>query len=234
VLALTGDSSGAKSAMEAAMPGSGAHMAYFFQKLPALRSDQKAAAVNLGIFPNAAQVASVSPPPVAINPVKVIYNRTPPAPPPQHESEDRIASIQQWLTEATKPSPDQSSGPAAANPPPASRQIAAASIPPSTRQAANSSSSATARAKLWIQLASGPNSTALLDQFDRMKKRNRDLFEGIDGYVVEEPGRARLLIGPFRNDEEANIFADDLAAVHIEAFTWTNRPGQAIRKLPTE
>ena len=67
-----------------------------------------------------------------------------------------------------------------------------------------------------------------------MKKRNRDLFEGVDGYIVEEPGRARLLIGPFRNNEEANIFADDLASVHIEAFTWTNRPGQAIRKLPTE
>jgi Flp pilus assembly protein TadD len=68
VLALTGDSSGAKSAMEAAMPGSGNHMAYFFQKLPALRSDQKAAAVNLGIFPNSGlQMASASPPPVTMN-----------------------------------------------------------------------------------------------------------------------------------------------------------------------
>ena len=125
VLALTGDSNGAKSAMEAAMPGSGAHMAYFFQKLPALRSDQKAAAVNLGIFPNTGQVASASPPPVAINSVKVIYNRAPPAPPPQQESQDRIASIQQWLTEATKPSPDQSTAPAATDPSPASQQIAA-------------------------------------------------------------------------------------------------------------
>ena len=67
-----------------------------------------------------------------------------------------------------------------------------------------------------------------------MKKRNSDLFEGISGYVVEEPGRARLLIGPFRNSEEANIFADDLASVRIDAFTWTSQPGQTIRKLPTE
>ena len=33
-----------------------------------------------------------------------------------------------------------------------------------------------------------------------MKRRNRDLFEGISGYIAEEPGNARLLIGPFRND----------------------------------
>lgn len=236
VLALTGDSNGAKSAMEAVMPGSGSHMAYFFQKLPALRSDQKAAAVNLGIFPSTGAVlASASPTPVPINPVKVIYNRAPPAAPPQPESEDRIASIQHWLSEATKPSSDQSPGTAGDDPPAQSQQVAAASIPASVlRPTTSASSAAIARAKLWIQLASGPNATALPDEFDRMKKRNRELFEGISGYIAEEPGKARLLIGPFRNNEEANIFADDLASVHIEAFTWTNRPGQAIRKLPPE
>ena len=52
VLALTGDANGAKGAIDAAMPGSSSNMAYFFRKLPALRSDQKAAAVNLGIFPH--------------------------------------------------------------------------------------------------------------------------------------------------------------------------------------
>jgi Flp pilus assembly protein TadD len=63
VLALTGDASAAKSAIEAAMPGSSSNMAYFFRKLPALRSEQKAAAVNLGIFPSSldAQVATRQP-----------------------------------------------------------------------------------------------------------------------------------------------------------------------------
>lgn len=242
VLALTGDASGAKSAMEAAMPGSGAHMAYFFQKLPALRSDQKVAAVNLGIFPNsgAVQTASVSPPPVPINPVRVIYNQTPPASqPPKPESEDRIASIQQWLTEATKPATGQagasdSSASAGADASNASRQVASASIPPIIQPSASAATPPTARAKLWVQLASGPTATALPDQFDKMKKRNRELFQGISGYIAEEPGKARLLIGPFRNSQEASIFTDDLASVHIDAFTWTNRPGQAIRKLPSE
>ena len=235
VLALTGDSNGAKSAMEAAMPGSGSHMAYFFQKLPALRSDQKAAAVNLGIFPNsgAVMVAAASPPPVPINAVKVIYNRAPPAAAPQKESEDRIASIQTWLSEATKPAQSASSPTVPAEPAP--QQVAAASVPPIlTSQPIKAQAAATTTRKLWIQLASGPNATALPDQFNRMKIRNRELFEGINGYIAEEPGKARLLIGPFRNDQEAGIFADDLASVHIEAFTWTNQPGQAIRKLTGE
>ena len=67
-----------------------------------------------------------------------------------------------------------------------------------------------------------------------MKRSNRDLFEGISGFVFEDGRRARLLIGPFRNSEEAGIFADDLASVHIDAFTWTSQAGQTIRKLPSE
>ena len=43
------------------MPGSAAKMGYFFQKLATLRSDQKAAAVNLGMFPDSGvQVASAA------------------------------------------------------------------------------------------------------------------------------------------------------------------------------
>ena len=80
VLALTGDANGAKSAIDAAMPGSSSNMAYFFRKLPALRSDQKVAAVNLGIFPNSldAQVATRTP--VTIAPVKIIQRNPVPGP----------------------------------------------------------------------------------------------------------------------------------------------------------
>ena len=34
--------------------------------------------------------------------------------------------------------------------------------------------------------------------------------------------------------DEANIFAEDLASVRIDAITWTSQPGQAVRKIPTE
>ena len=228
VLALTGDSSGAKNAIEAAMPGSSANMAYFFRKLPELRSDQKAAAVNLGIFPDSGtQVASASPPPVSMNPVTIIQKN---ARRSDDADDDRIGSIEKWLSEATQGNTTLPAAPAA----PAQR-VAAASVPQfSVPVRAGVDTSLTTTRRLWIQLASGPNSTALPEQFSRMKNRNRELFDGISGYVSEERGKARLLIGPFRNNEEATIFTEDLASVHIPAFTWTSQPGQAIRKLPSE
>jgi len=228
VLALTGDSSGAKNAIEAAMPGSSANMAYFFRKLPELRSEQKAAAVNLGIFPDSGtQVASASPPPVSMNPVTIIQKN---ARRSDDGDDDRIGSIEKWLSEATQ----GNTAPAAA-PATAPQQVAAASVPQSSvPMRAGVDTSLTTTRRLWIQLASGPNSTALPEQFSRMKNRNRELFDGISGYVSEERGKARLLIGPFRNNEEATIFTEDLASVHIPAFTWTSQPGQAIRKLPSE
>jgi tetratricopeptide (TPR) repeat protein len=233
VLALTGDANGAKSAIEAAMPGSSSNMAYFFRKLPALRSDQKAAAVNLGIFPHSLDAQVATRQPVTITPVKIIQRN--PAPEPA-ENEDRIGSIEQWLAQAThanssaadlEPAPE-----AAAQPAP--QQMASVSLPAIAAQRARSDAVAGGSQKLWVQLASGPNASELPDAFERMKKRNRDLFEGITGYVAEEPGRARLLIGPFRNSQEAGIFTDDLASVRIDAFTWTSKPGQPIRKLPSE
>lgn len=228
VLALTGDAAGAKSAIDAAMPGSAANMAYFFRKLPELRSEQKAAAVNLGIFPDSGtQVASASPPPVSMNPVTIIHKN---ARQSDDASDDRIGSIEKWLSEATQ---RNTTVPSSAQVP--AQQVAAASVPQfSVSPSSGIDTSLTATRKLWIQLASGPNSTSLPAQFSRMKSRNRELFEGISGYVSEERGKARLLIGPFRNSSEANIFAEDLASVHIPAFTWTSQPGQAIRKLPSE
>ena len=228
VLALTGDSSGAKNAIEAAMPGSSANMAYFFRKLPELRSDQKAAAVNLGIFPDSgAQFASASPPPVSMNPVTIIQKN---ARRSDDADDDRIGSIEKWLSEATQGNTTRPATPVAP-----AQQVAAASVPQfSVPVRAGVDTSLTTTRRLWIQLASGPNSTALPEQFSRMKNRNRELFDGISGYVSEERGKARLLIGPFRNNEEATIFTEDLASVHIPAFTWTSQPGQAIRKLPSE
>jgi Flp pilus assembly protein TadD len=232
VLALTGDANGAKSAIDAAMPGSSSNMAYFFRKLPALRSNQKAAAVNLGIFPHSLDTQVATRSPVTITPVKIIQRN----PSPTQPDEDRIGSIEQWLSQAThanSAAPASEPAPEAA-PQAAPQQMASVSLPAIATQRARSDAVAGGSRKLWIQLASGPNANELPDQFDRMRKRNRDLFEGINGYVAEEPGRARLLIGPFRNNEEANIFADDLASVRIEAFTWASKPGQPIRKLPSE
>lgn len=230
VLALSGDVAGAKSAIEAAMPGSSDNMAYFFRKLPELRSQEKAAAVNLGIFPEN-RVASAAPSPFrGIDSVKVIQRGGLP-------EEDRMQSIEAWLKQGKAAVAE---APANIVTAPAPTQVASVSLPPrvtAPRRAPernDSSISIYSTRKLWLQLASGANASSLPEEFDRMKSRNDDLFDGITGYVFDDGKRARLLIGPFRNSEEAGIFADDLASVHIDAFTWTSQPGQTIRKLPSE
>ena len=122
---------------------------------------------------------------------------------------------------------------------PARAASASVSLPPAVTapQQARTGGDAVATAgprKLWLQLASGPNVAALPAEFTKLKNRNEELFEGISPYVVQDGARARLLIGPFRNDKEATIFMEDLASVRIDAFTWTSQPGQAVRKIPSE
>jgi hypothetical protein len=216
VLALSGDLEGARRSLDSMMPGSSVQMAPFFAKLPSLRSDQKAAAVNLGIFPNTGQpsYAYVAPPRVTVP-----QSTQPPQQGVVPMSGDRLASIDELLR------------PNASAPP--SRPVQVASIP-SRAQPSSSASSPATRPRIWVQLASGSNAAALPDQFQRMKRRNRELFEGISGYVAESADRARLLIGPFKSVADANIFVEDLETVRVNAFSWTSPPGQMIRKLPTE
>jgi hypothetical protein len=85
-----------------------------------------------------------------------------------------------------------------------------------------------------LQLASGSNAEALSGEFRRMKKRNSDLFDGIRGYVARSPDRARLVIGPFRGSSDAEIFAEDLQTVGIDAFKWSNSQADRIVPLATE
>ncbi len=60
VLALTGDPNSAIRAINAVMPGQSAGVAPFIQRLPSLTAGQRAAAVNLGIVPDAGSYAVAS------------------------------------------------------------------------------------------------------------------------------------------------------------------------------
>ncbi|MGH6658702.1 MAG: tetratricopeptide repeat protein [Sphingomicrobium sp.] len=81
VLALTGDSPGARVAIDAAMPGSSASLAPFLVRLGSLGPGQKAAAVNLGIFPDSGEsgyaYASATLPPVVAPPAMAVAASAP-------------------------------------------------------------------------------------------------------------------------------------------------------------
>lgn len=213
VLALTGDSAAAMNAVTAAMPGSGANAAPYLERLSSLSPAQKAAAVNLGIFPDgsAAYAYASSPSQPSVNP----------------QSDNRLAGINAVVhgapaeTESARQSPQD--------------------VQPQVRQVQASYSRLTAPAsaaifhpKLWLQLASGQNVDGLVSQFRRMKDRNPEVFQGITGYVARSGERTRLIIGPFRGESDAAILADDLETLGIDAFKFTNSESDRIAPLPVE
>jgi Flp pilus assembly protein TadD len=212
VLALTGDSNGAMVATDAAMPGSWASVSPFLQKLPGLSPGQKAAAVNLGIFPDSGDTAYAYATAPSV-PGRVITAST-----------DRLSGIDSLL-QAPAPQVIQATPPA-----PVTQVAYAAPV----RAASVQKAPAVRPGKVWLQLASGSDADALPRQFKRLKSQNRELFDGITGFVAQGTDRARLVIGPFRGQSDAEIFAGDLESVGIDAAKWTNSDSDRIVPLGTE
>jgi Flp pilus assembly protein TadD len=243
VLALTGDSNAATSAINAAMPGSSSSLAPFLHRLQGLPAGQKAAAVNLGIFPDSSQPAYAysGPAPSAYQasaqPAPSTVSMT------QTVSTDRLAGVDALLgvRAATQP---------AAAPPPMPLQAVAptvqqaavrpqpvqAAYSPSPRPAVVQRTEATAAddGKIWLELGSGQNASALSQRFARMKSDNSDIFKGITAFVAQGSDRAHLIIGPFRGTSDADIFEDDLHTVGIAAFRYTNSDSARIVPVATE
>ena len=231
VLALSGDSKAAMTAIDAAMPGSWSRVSPFLQRLPSLAPAAKAAAVNLSIFPdsNGATYAYAAPAaPQRTTATTVAMSQT--------VSTDRLAGIDALLQEPSQPPQAQ---PAWEQPPlqqPQSRprpvQVAYSAPPP--RPSTVQRTAEVEEPKIWLQLASGSDEAALSEQFDRLKSRYDDLFKGITGYVAESGGRARLVIGPFRGTSDARIFSDDLHTVGVDSFRWTNSASDRIVPVAAE
>jgi len=229
VLALTGDPNGAMAAVNAAMPGSWSSVAPFLDRLASLPAGQKAAAVNLGIFPNSTGPAYAYAAPTS--PVPPTVART-----TGSVTTDRLAGIDALLSGAATPPPATQpvwqQPTMEAQPQAQAVQVAYSAPPP--RPASVRRTAAVGESKIWLQLASGRNAGALGEEFDRMRRDNHALFDGISGYVAEDGDRARLVVGPFRGPSDAKIFADDLRSVGIDAFRWSNSDSDRIVPLASE
>lgn len=235
VLALTGDPNGAMAAIDSAMPGSWSRVSPFLQRLPALAAGQKAAAVNLGIFPDSGDSAfaysaptqrAVSPP-ASPSTVRVAGS----------VSTDRLAGIDALLRPDAAPQavPAAVQQPVWQQPQPTQISYATPSLPVAPRAAPPSSSVPTVQErKIWLQLATGRNSGALEGEFRRIKSRNRDILDGIPGFLTTNGDRSRLLIGPFRGTSDADNLRADLQTVGINAFRYSNSPADRIVPLAAE
>jgi Flp pilus assembly protein TadD len=213
VLALTGDPAAAMRAINAAMPGASARVAPFIQRLPSLSTGQRAAAVNLGMFPEDTGVAYAYAAPVRATPNVVAT------------SSDRLAGIDAILRDnAPAPQPAQQSW----------QQRQPVQVSYARPPARPTVQRAVSQPKIWLQLASGQNVDDFPGRFERLKSQSPELFDGIKPYVSRSGDRARLLVGPFRGSSDADIFADDLKTLGIDAFRFTNSQTDRIAPLATE
>lgn len=221
VLALTGDANSAMSAMDAAMPGSWSRVAPFLQRLPALSAGQKAAVVNLGIFPDS-------------NVPAFAYAAPSPAVPSIASSSDtnRLSSISALLPAKAQAStaPLQQTSQTTWQAP---RTVQVAYSRPPIQASANVAV-AVFQPKIWLQLGSGGDTSELASRFQRMKARSPDLFEGIKPYVAQSGDGSRLVIGPFRGASDAELFAEDLESVGVSPMKWTNSQADRIAPLIAE
>jgi Flp pilus assembly protein TadD len=217
VLALTGDAGGAQAAINAAMPGGSAQFAPFLQRLTTLGAGQKAAAVNLGIIPDGSGTA---------------YAAATPQPLPPAATSDRLAGIDGVLrAPAPPPAPVRTARQSWTGATVAGATQASYSVP--VRHAVQQAAVQTPR-RIWLQLATGADAGALPHRFERMKRMNGELFDGIAGYVATSTDKARLLIGPFRDSNDAQMFASDLASAHITAYQWRNSETDRIVPVAAE
>src|SRR4051794_31682374 len=129
VLALTGDSSSAVTAINAVMPGASAGVTPFLQRLPSLSAGQKAAAVNFGIFPDSGDTSAYA-------------YAAPQGPMPGTTitaSTDRLSRVDAWLHTAS------------ASPPQARPSIQVSYAQP-LRSTTLQRTAAAFQSKIWLQL----------------------------------------------------------------------------------
>jgi tetratricopeptide (TPR) repeat protein len=213
VLALTGDSNAAILAINAVMPGRSASVAPFLQRLPALSAGQKAAAVNLGIFPDANGTAYAYAAPQ--QPIAPVMSAT------RSDGSDRLAGIDAMLRGPAAPSVAQA------------RPVQVAYAAPPTPAVVQRTTPA-APPRIWLQLASGSDVDGLAGRFRQMKSKSPDLFDGIKPYVARSGSGALLLIGPFRGPSDAEIFAEDLETVGVDASKFIDSQNDRIAPLASE
>jgi Flp pilus assembly protein TadD len=215
VLALTGDPSAAMSAANAAMPGSGANAAPFLQRLAALSAAQKAAAVNLGIFPGSDSTYAYA----AVQSTATIATN------------DRLGGIDALLSanSAARRQAPQSAQPTWRQSQPV--QVAYAQRPAS---ASVQRTAAMFQPKLWLELASGENVDALAGKFRRLRASDPDVFQGIRPYLATSADRTRLIVGPFRGESDAANFSEDLDTLGVHAVKFSDSESDRIAPLPVE
>ena len=86
--------------------------------------------------------------------------------------------------------------------------------------------------RIWVQVATGRDKSALGSDWRRMNKDDPAVFKGKKPFLTAWGQTNRLLTGPFETQKEANAFVTALKKVDFSgAFTWTSAAGQVVDPL---
>lgn len=86
--------------------------------------------------------------------------------------------------------------------------------------------------RIWVQVATGRNKSALGFDWRRMAKDDAAVFRGKKPYVAAWGQTNRLLTGPFESEAAANAFIGQLRRANVDgAFLWTSPAGQVVDGL---
>ncbi|WP_235538639.1 SPOR domain-containing protein [Sphingomonas sp. Root710] len=262
VLAMTGDSAGAQAAAYAVLPRYQADaLKPFLERLPSLKSAEKAAAVHFGHFPEdkvPLEMAASSP--VASVKASPAPN-TPPPPPksakPAFDSTGRLVMKVDTLAAKAGSAPmagiaGDASGdgaPTAAEQRASDARSLAEDRRAAQKKAAAEKAAAEKKAKAkeeaqeaakakkanpsryWVQIASGSYKPDLDKEWDKQKSRHGKLLSGKSPWTTPFKATNRLLIGPFASSDAAQDYVNEARAAGLSCFPVTTSAGQKVERL---
>ena len=86
-------------------------------------------------------------------------------------------------------------------------------------------------ARVWVQVAGGANQAALEKAWSALKTKAPDLFRNRQGWSTPLRATNRVLTGPFKSEDEAQAFVNQMAKAGLSGFVFTSTKGQKVDRL---
>jgi hypothetical protein len=97
--------------------------------------------------------------------------------------------------------------------------------------AASKSKSTSTSGRVYVQVAGGSNKADLDKAWAGVKKKAPDLMKGHTPSTTSARATNRLMVGPFKSDEEAQAFVNKMAGKGVSGFVVKTGKGQKVEKV---
>jgi Flp pilus assembly protein TadD len=88
-------------------------------------------------------------------------------------------------------------------------------------------------ARIWVQVAGGSNRAGLTSTWKKTREAAPGLLKGASAWSTPLNRTNRLLVGPFKSNNEARDMVNKLKKAGLSVFAFTSTQGQEIEKLST-